>query len=240
VNIMPESTWEILGKPAMVPSLGKIGMFKGKMITLCGRVTNVPMISHETSTEEEFEVIKFVENNTPFSLLLGNTWIEKDQIRRKAEEEATEQKNKELRDFIARKIERLMQEQEDKLKQQRARELAVEVERTQEGLKNLSMQERSASTPEIVREEVLHLNPLKDPQQCEVTTLREDKNKNGKRNPETQITGKKARNLIKKKEKLEKLQEVPEKTSQKVGLQNLNLVGIEEPRRMGLRHGEAI
>jgi hypothetical protein len=32
---MPESTWEILGKPAMIPSLGGIGLFKGKMITLC-------------------------------------------------------------------------------------------------------------------------------------------------------------------------------------------------------------
>jgi hypothetical protein len=40
-------------------------------------------------------------------------------------------------------------------------------------------------TPEIVREEVLPLNPLKDPHQCEVTMLREDKNKNGKRNLET-------------------------------------------------------
>jgi hypothetical protein len=105
VNLMPESTWEILGKPAMIPSLGRIGLFKGKMITLCGRVTNVPMISHGTSTEEEFEVIKFVENNTPFALLLGKTWIEKDQIRRKEEEEATEQKKKELRDFMARRIE---------------------------------------------------------------------------------------------------------------------------------------
>jgi hypothetical protein len=35
--------------------------------------------------------------------------------------------------------------------------------------------------------------------------LREDKNKNGKSNIETQITGNKARNLSKKKEKLEKL-----------------------------------
>jgi hypothetical protein len=75
---MLESTWEILGNIAMVPSLGRIGLFKGKMITLYGRVTNVPMISHGTSIEEEFEVIKFVENNTPFELLLGNTWIEKD------------------------------------------------------------------------------------------------------------------------------------------------------------------
>jgi hypothetical protein len=83
VNIMPENTWEILGNISMVPSLGRIGLFKGKMITLCGRVTNVPMISHETPTKEEFEVIKFVENNAPFPLLLGKTWIEKDQIRRK-------------------------------------------------------------------------------------------------------------------------------------------------------------
>jgi hypothetical protein len=29
VNIMSESTWEILGKPAMIPSLGRIGLFKG-------------------------------------------------------------------------------------------------------------------------------------------------------------------------------------------------------------------
>jgi hypothetical protein len=73
----------------MIPSLGRIELFKVKMITLCGRVTNIPMIAHETSIEEEFEVIKFVENNTPFPLLLGKTWIKKDQIRRKAEEEAT-------------------------------------------------------------------------------------------------------------------------------------------------------
>jgi hypothetical protein len=126
------------------------------------------------------------------------------------------------------------------LKQLRTRNIAFEVERTQESLKNLSMQERRKTTPEIVREEVLHSNPLKDPRQCEFTTLREDQNKNGKRNPVTQITGKKARNLSKKKAKLERLHEVPEETSQKAGLHNLNLTGIAEPRRMTLRHNEAI
>jgi hypothetical protein len=70
---MPESTWEILGRSAMIPSLGRIGLFKGKMITLCGRVTNVPMMAHGASNEEEFEVIKFVENNSPFALFLGKT-----------------------------------------------------------------------------------------------------------------------------------------------------------------------
>jgi hypothetical protein len=75
---MTESTWEILGKPAVIPSLGGKGLFKGKLITLCRRLTHVPMSAHRASTEEEFEVIKFVENNTPFALLLGRTWIEND------------------------------------------------------------------------------------------------------------------------------------------------------------------
>jgi hypothetical protein len=43
VNIMTKDTWEILGKPTMIPSLGRIGLFKGNMITLCGRATNVPV-----------------------------------------------------------------------------------------------------------------------------------------------------------------------------------------------------
>jgi hypothetical protein len=78
VNIMTERTWKILGKPAMVPSLGGIGLFKGKMITLCGRLTQISMSAHGTSTEEEFEIVKFVENNAPFAILLGKTWAEKD------------------------------------------------------------------------------------------------------------------------------------------------------------------
>jgi hypothetical protein len=39
VNIMTKITWEILGNPVMIPSLGRIGLFRGKMIALCGRLT---------------------------------------------------------------------------------------------------------------------------------------------------------------------------------------------------------
>jgi hypothetical protein len=106
---------------------------------------------------------------------------------------------------MANGITHLIEEQEDKLKQLSARDLAVEVERTQEGLKNLSMQKSRAPTLEIVREEVLSSNLVKDPQQCKVTILRENKNKNGKRTPETHITRKKERKPGKKKENLEKL-----------------------------------
>jgi hypothetical protein len=41
------------------------------MITLCGRLTQIPMSAHDTSKGEEFEVIKFVEDNTPFAIFLG-------------------------------------------------------------------------------------------------------------------------------------------------------------------------
>jgi hypothetical protein len=109
-----------------------------------------------------------------------------------------------------------------------------------EGLETLSMQEKRAPTLEVASEEVLHSNPLEDPQQCEVAMLRENKNENGKMNPKTQITGNKERKISKKKEKLEKLQEVPEKTSQKACLQNLNLVEIVEQHRLELHHDEAI
>ena len=91
------------------------------------------------------------------------------------------------------------------MKQLRARDLAVEVERTQEVLKNLSMHERREPTPEVVREEILHAKLLREHQQCEVTMLREDKSTNGKRNPKTQITRKKVRNISKKNENLERL-----------------------------------
>jgi hypothetical protein len=65
---------------------------------------------------------------------------------------------------MARRITRIIEEHEDKSKKLRARDLAVEVERMKEGLKNPSMQESRAPTLEIVREEVLPSNPVKDPQ----------------------------------------------------------------------------
>jgi hypothetical protein len=40
-----------------------------------------------TSTKEDFEIIKFIEDNTPFTMLLGKYWIDRDQDRKKEEEE---------------------------------------------------------------------------------------------------------------------------------------------------------
>ena len=86
MNVMTERTWGSIGNPAMIPSLGGIGLFRGKLITLCGNLTQISMNANGTSTEEYFEVFKFIEKSAPFSILLGKTWIEKDQARRKEEE----------------------------------------------------------------------------------------------------------------------------------------------------------
>jgi hypothetical protein len=117
--------------------------------------------------------------------------------------------------------------------------LDVKDERTQTYLKNLFIQESREPTPD--KEEVSPLNHgIKDHQQRKVTMPREYKNQNGKRNSITQITGKKARKLSKKKAKLEKLQEALGRTSQKEGFHNLDFAGISEQHRLTLHHGGAI
>jgi len=158
---MTERTWEILGKPAMIPSLGGIGLFRGKMITLFGRPTQISMSAHGTSTEEDFEVFKFIENNAPFAMLLGKNWIKKEQVRRK-EKEVSDQKKKDLKDFMTRRITHLIEEQENRSKLFKTKNLDVEVERTHEELRQLSVQESRAPTPD--REQVFPLNPGKDHQ----------------------------------------------------------------------------
>ena len=86
MNVMKEKTWEAIGRPVMIPSLGGIRLFKGKLINLCGNLTQIPMNANGTSTEEDFEIIRFIENSAPFTMLLGKPWIERDQARRQEEE----------------------------------------------------------------------------------------------------------------------------------------------------------
>ena len=70
----------------MTPSLGGIVLFRGNMINLCGNITKISMNANGTSTEEDFEIIQFIEDRTPFTMLLGKPWIERDQARQKEEE----------------------------------------------------------------------------------------------------------------------------------------------------------
>jgi hypothetical protein len=104
VNIMTGRTWEAIGKPTMIPSLGGIGLFRGKLMMLCGNLTQISMIINGTSTKEDFEIIKFIEDSAPFTMLLGKSWIDRDQARKKEEEEVLEQQRQELKQFMTRRI----------------------------------------------------------------------------------------------------------------------------------------
>jgi hypothetical protein len=129
VNVMTERTWEAIGRPAMIPSLSGIGLFRGKLVNLCGRLTQISMNVNGTSTEEDFEIIKFIEDNAPFTMLLGNPWIERDQARKKEEEKVLEQQRQELKDFMTKKIAQLIEEQKKLLD---TRDPNVEAERMSE------------------------------------------------------------------------------------------------------------
>jgi len=67
---------------------------------------------------------------------------------------------------------------------------------------------------------MLYLNPKKEPQQCEVTISKENRNQNGKITTETKLTGKKDRKLSRKRAKIDTLQKVLEGTSHKGKLQS--------------------
>jgi hypothetical protein len=121
---MTESSWETLGRPALVPSLGGVSLFKGKLVTLWGRITQIAMITHGTSTEEYFEIVKSMERSALFPVLFGKTWIAKDQTQKK-EEVDLEQKKKELNAFMARRIVHLIEEWEDNAKLFRYQDLNV-------------------------------------------------------------------------------------------------------------------
>jgi hypothetical protein len=101
----------------------------------------------------------------------------------------------------------LIEEQENWSKLLNTRDPDVEAARTLEDSQNTEV-------PISDKEEVLILNPRKESQQREVTMTKEDKNQNRKMTTETKLTGRKARKLSKKRAKFEKLQKVPEGTSQ--------------------------
>jgi hypothetical protein len=133
-------------------------------------------------------------------------WIEKDQIRRTEEKDALEHKKQELMEFMSRRISYLMKEKEEIPKPLNTKDLGIEV--------IIELEEpQKTEIPNPYDEGVLPLDLKKEPKQREVTMSREDKNKNSKRMTKMKLTGKKARNIIKKRAKIRKLQKTPEETS---------------------------
>jgi hypothetical protein len=127
----------------------------------------------------------------------------------------------------------LIEEHENRSKLYHTRNPDVKVIRTTE-----DSQKTKVSISD--KEEMLCLNPEREPQQCEVTKPKENRNQNGKRQTELKITRKKARKLSKKRAKIEKLQEIQDRSSQKENLQNGRFIEILEHRPMALHRGKEI
>ena len=152
---MPKRTWEAIGKPAMISSLGGTSFFRGQLVNLCGRLARIPMTVNGTSAEEEFEIIKFVEDNALFTMLIGKPWIDREQARRKEEEKVLEQKKQELKDFMTRRIMHLIEEQKSRSHIFNISNYNVEAKRTIEDPQKIEL-------PIFDTEEVLSRNPRKD------------------------------------------------------------------------------
>jgi hypothetical protein len=99
---------------------------------------------------------------------------------------------------------------------------------------------QNTEIPNPCDEGVLTLDLKKESQHREVTMSREDKNQNGKRMTETKLIGKKARKIINKRAKIEKLQRILEETSLNEKSQELSFARISEQRHMALHHGKEI
>ena len=138
-------------------------------MNLCGRITQISMNVKGTLIEEDFEIIKFIEDSTLFTMLLGKPWIERDQDRKKEEEKVLQQQRQEIKYFMTRRIVQLIEEQENKLKIFDTRSPDIKTARTLEDSQKIEV-----SVSDI--EEVVPMSLRKESQQHEVTMSKENKN----------------------------------------------------------------
>ena len=83
-----------------------------------------------TLTKEDFEIIKFFEDNALFTMLIGKPWIDREQARWREEEKFLEQKKQELKDFMTRRIVHLIEEQKSRSQMFNTRKRDVKAKRT--------------------------------------------------------------------------------------------------------------
>jgi uncharacterized membrane-anchored protein YhcB (DUF1043 family) len=127
------------------------------------------MNANGTSTEEDFEIIKFIENSAPFTMLLGKPWIERDHARRQEEEDVLEQKKQDLKEFMTRRITHLIEEEKNRSNLFNTRDPDFEVARTLEDPQKIEVPipDKGEGSPSNLR---------KESQQRKVTMPKEVKN----------------------------------------------------------------
>jgi hypothetical protein len=132
-------------------------------------------------------------------MLLGKPWIKRHQTRKKEQEKVLEHQRQVLIDFMTRRIAQLIEEHENISNSLIIRGPNVKAKRMSKG-------SQKTRAHVLEKEELLPLVLRRESQQREVPMFKENKNQNGKRILETNLTGKKARKLSKRRAKIKRLQ----------------------------------
>jgi hypothetical protein len=74
VNVMMKQTWALMGKPKLIYSPIRLSMTNQQVVSPFAILEHVPVDINGVRTLADFEVIKIVDDNWPYPMLLGIDW----------------------------------------------------------------------------------------------------------------------------------------------------------------------
>ena len=80
VNVMTKQTWEIMAKPKLAFSPIQLRLANQQRVIPLGQLSSVPVDLDGVRNLADFEVIEIIDDNTPYSTLLGIDWAFENQV----------------------------------------------------------------------------------------------------------------------------------------------------------------
>jgi hypothetical protein len=71
VNVLPKATWKCMGEPTLGYSIVQLKLANQHRVLPIGRLKGVTIDMDSVHTKVDFEVIKIVDDTTPYLVLLG-------------------------------------------------------------------------------------------------------------------------------------------------------------------------
>jgi len=75
VNVLPKATWQCMGEPTLGYSTIQLKLENQHIFLLIGRLKGVTVDLDGVHTKVDFDVIKIVDDTTPYPVLLGLYWV---------------------------------------------------------------------------------------------------------------------------------------------------------------------
>ena len=75
VNVLPKATWKCMGEPTLGYSTVQLKLANQHRVLPIGRLKGVTVGMDGVHTKAYFEVIKIVDDTTPYPTLLGLDWV---------------------------------------------------------------------------------------------------------------------------------------------------------------------